>query len=101
MAKILVVDDEKKMVTLLVSALETRGHEVAGVHSGREALDLVEGQAFDVVLTDLRMEPVGGMEVLAGVKQASPQTAVIILTAYGEVKTAVEALQQGAFQYLT
>ncbi|MEN8008178.1 MAG: sigma-54 dependent transcriptional regulator [Candidatus Krumholzibacteriota bacterium] len=101
MAKILVVDDEKKMVTLLRSALETRGHEVTGVSSGQEALDLVDNQVFDVVLTDLRMEPVGGMEVLAGVKRVSPQTAVIILTAYGEVKTAVEALQQGAFQYLT
>ncbi len=101
MAKILVVDDEKKMVTLLKSALKTRGHEVTGVSSGQEALDLVGSEAFDVVLTDLRMEPVGGMEVLAGVRRASPQTAVIILTAYGEVKTAVEALQQGAFQYLT
>ena len=101
MAKILVVDDEKKMVTLLKSALTTRGHEVTGVHSGTEALDLVDGQAFDVVLTDLRMEPVGGMEVLTGVRNTSPQTAVILLTAYGEVKTAVEALQNGAFQYLT
>jgi DNA-binding NtrC family response regulator len=89
------------MVTLLRSALETRGHEVTGVTSGQEALDLVDSQAFDVVLTDLRMEPVGGMEVLAEVRRASPQTAVIILTAYGEVKTAVEALQQGAYQYLT
>jgi DNA-binding NtrC family response regulator len=100
-AKILVVDDEKKMVTLLVSALETHGHEVTGVHSGQDALDLISGQAFDVVLTDLRMEPVGGMDVLAGARQTSPQTAVIILTAYGEVNTAVEALRQGAFQYLT
>ncbi len=101
MAKILVVDDEKKMVILLRSALETRGHDVTGVSSGQEALELVNNRVFDVVLTDLRMEPVGGMEVLAGVKRVSPQTAVIILTAYGEVKTAVEALRQGAFQYLT
>ncbi len=100
-AKILVVDDEKKMVTLLKSALETRGHEVTGVSSGSEALSLVAGQAYDVVLTDLRMEPVGGMEVLAGVRKTNPQTAVIILTAYAEVKTAVAALQQGAYQYLT
>ena len=101
MAKILVVDDEKKMVTLLRSALETRGHEVVGVSSGQEALELTASQVFDVVLTDLRMDPVGGMEVLAGIKRVSPQTAVIILTAYGEVKTAVDALRQGAFQYLT
>ena len=101
MTKILVIDDEKKMVTLLVSALQHKGFEVEGVHDGQQALDRVAAGAFDVVLTDLRMEPVGGLEVLAGVRENSPGTAVVILTAYGEVKTAVEALQAGAFQYLT
>jgi len=100
-ARILVVDDEQKMVTLLKSALAHRGHEVVGVYGGQEALDEVRTAAFDVVLTDLRMEPVGGIEVLEGVKQISPETAVIILTAYGEVQNAVEALQKGAYQYLT
>ena len=75
---------------------------MTGVHpAGRRPWPWSPDQVFDVVLTDLRMEPVGGMEVLAGVRGASPQTAVIILTAYGEVKTAVEALRQGAYQYLT
>jgi DNA-binding NtrC family response regulator len=100
-ARILVVDDEQRMVTLLKSALEHRGHEVVGVHGGAEALAAVATTVFDVVLTDLRMEPVGGLQVLAGVKQVSPETAVIILTAYGEVQNAVEALQMGAYQYLT
>jgi len=100
-ARILVVDDEKKMVTLLKSALEHRGHEVVGVHGGQAALDQVRTAAFDVVLTDLRMEPVGGMQVLTGVKELNPETAVIILTAYGEVQNAVEALRKGAYQYLT
>ncbi len=101
MARILVVDDEKKMVVLLKSALEHRGHTVVGAYSGQEALDAFKTAVFDVVLTDLRMEPVGGMEVLEGVKKDSPETAVIILTAYGEVRNAVEALQKGAYQYLT
>ena len=101
MAKILVVDDEKKMVTLLKGALEHRGHDVVGAYGGQEALDQVRASAFDVVLTDLRMEPVGGMAVLEGVKEISPETAVIILTAYAEVKNAVEVLQKGAYQYLT
>lgn len=101
MARILVVDDEKKMVVLLKSALEHRGHEVVGVYGGQEALDAVKAAAFDVVLTDLRMEPVGGMQVLEEVKTMAPETAVVILTAYGEVQNAVEALQKGAFQYLT
>ncbi|MCB1183191.1 sigma-54-dependent Fis family transcriptional regulator [bacterium] len=89
------------MVVLLKSALEHRGHEVVGVHGGAEALAQVRERAFDVVLTDLRMEPVGGLEVLAGVRETSPDTAVVILTAYGEVETAVAALQQGAYHFLT
>ena len=101
MIRILVVDDEKKMVTLLRGALEHKGYDVEGVFGGQEALDRVATTSFDVVLTDLRMEPVGGMEVIAGVKEKSPETAVVVLTAYGEVKTAVKALQAGAFQYLT
>ncbi|MBU8870864.1 MAG: sigma-54 dependent transcriptional regulator [Gemmatimonadales bacterium] len=101
MIRVLVVDDEKKMVALLKTALEHRGFEVVGVFGGKEALDEVAATPFDVVLTDLRMEPVGGLEVIAGVKEISPSTAIIVLTAYGEVKTAIEALQAGAFQYLT
>ena len=101
MARILVADDERKLVTLLTGALTHQGHEVAGVHGGAEALALVDAGFYDVVITDLRMEPVDGMAVLAGVRERSPGTAVIVLTAYGEVETAVAALQGGAFQYLT
>jgi DNA-binding NtrC family response regulator len=101
LARVLIVDDEPKLVTLLRSALAHRGHEVTGVGTGAEALALLPGGRFDVVLTDLRMEPVDGMAVLAGVREHSSDTAVVILTAYPEVKGAVEALQQGAFHYLT
>jgi len=100
-ARILVVDDEKKMVTLLAGALQHRGHAVTGTSSGEEALRLAAPGAFDVVLTDLRMEPVDGMAVLAGVREQAPDTQVIVLTAYGAVDTAVAALQGGAYQYLT
>ena len=101
MGRILLVDDEAKMVTLLRSALAYRGHEVVGVTAGAEALDLVARESFDLVLTDLRMEPVGGMDVISGVKERSPDTQVVVLTAYGDVTTAVEALQRGAYHYLT
>jgi two-component system response regulator HydG len=101
MGRILLVDDEAKMVTLLRSALAYRGHEVTGVTDGAEALDLVVRETFDLVLTDLRMEPVGGMDVISGVKERSPDTQVVVLTAYGDVTTAVEALQRGAYHYLT
>lgn len=101
MGKILLVDDEARMVTLLESALAYRGHEVTGVTNGQAALDLFDSQTFDLVLTDLRMEPVDGMAVIAGVKERAPNTTVIVLTAYGDVATAVEALQKGAYHYLT
>ena len=101
MARILVVDDEQRMVVLLVSALKHRGHQVTGVGGGQEALAAVAAKPFDLVLTDLRMEPVDGLAVIEGVKATSPETAVVVLTAYGEVGTAVAALQKGAYQYLT
>jgi DNA-binding NtrC family response regulator len=101
LAKILVVDDEPRLVTLLRSALAYRGHDVAGATDGAQALDLVGRESFDLVLTDLRMDPVDGMAVIAGVKEKSPNTSVIVLTAYGDVPTAVAALQAGAAHYLT
>jgi len=101
MARILLVDDEIRLVTLLQMALAERGHEVTGVTDGQSALDLVHQETFDLVLTDLRMEPVDGMAVIEGVKQSSPETAVVVLTAYGDVQTAVQALQRGAFHFLT
>ena len=101
MGKILLVDDETKMVTLLRSALAYRGHEVTGVTDGQAALDLVAAESFDLVLTDLRMEPVDGLAVITGVKEQSPGTMVVVLTAYGDVQTAVAALQAGAYHYLT
>ncbi|MBD3220504.1 response regulator [bacterium] len=101
MGKILLVDDEERMVTLLRSALAYRGHEVDGVHDGQSALDRVDRTAYDLVLTDLRMEPVDGMAVIEGVKERSPETQIVVLTAYGDVATAVEAMQKGAFHYLT
>ena len=101
MAKILVVDDERSLVVLLTSALTQRGHRVTGVGDGAEALDLVGREAFDLVLTDLKMEPVDGMAVIDGVRERGEGTPVIVLTAYGEVGTAVEAMQRGASHYLT
>ena len=101
MARILIADDEKKMVTLLVAALRARGHEVTGVYGGREALDQLELGGWDVVLTDLKMEPVGGLEVVRAVREHHPDTQAVVLTAYGQVETAVAAMQAGAFHYLT
>ncbi len=101
MAKILVVDDETRLVMLLKSALESQGHQVDGAHSGQDALDLVKENKYDIVLTDLHMEPVDGMAVVVGVKDNSPDTEIIVLTAYGEVESAVKCMQAGACHYMT
>lgn len=101
LARILVADDEVRLVMLLKSALESRGHDVVGVHSGQEALDQAENATFDVVLTDMRMEHVDGMAVIAGIREISPDTEIIVLTAYEDLKTAVKAMQAGACHYMT
>ena len=101
MARVLVVDDEQKIVTLLTSALRSRGHEVTGCGGGEEALAAVEAGHFDVVLTDLRMTPMDGLEVLRRVRAADPDTQVVLLTAHGNVDSAVAAMQEGAFHFLT
>ncbi|MBT4291764.1 sigma-54-dependent Fis family transcriptional regulator [bacterium] len=100
MANILVVDDEKRNVELLRLRLEGQGHSVTGCYDGASALKLFGEQAFDIVLTDLKMEPVDGMAVIKGVKKDSPDTPVIMLTAYADWKTAVGAMETGAFTYL-
>ncbi len=101
MAKVLVVDDEKRTVQLLTLSLQGRGHEVVGVHSGREALHLLEAGTWDVVLTDMKMEPVDGMQVLKEIAARHPDTQALMLTAHQGVDTAVAAMQAGAFHYLT
>lgn len=101
MARILLVDDEPKMVLLLESSLQARGHETVGLYEGQAALDRLDSESFDVVITDLRMAPVDGMAVIEGARSRAPLTPVVVLTAHGEIATAVAALRAGAFHYLT
>ena len=99
-AHILVIDDEDLMREYVQEALLRAGHEVKAATSGREGLDLLAGTAFDVVVTDLKMAPVDGLEVLRTVRAESPGTPCIIMTAYGTVETAVTALREGAYDYI-
>jgi len=94
------VDDEQGMLAVLKANLGRHGHTVAGAGGGGEALALFRRQPFDLVITDLRMEPVDGMAVLQGVKADSPGTPVIVLTGHGDVPDAVRALQLGAYTFL-
>jgi DNA-binding NtrC family response regulator len=101
MAKILVVDDEPSVLSVLTTLLRKNHHEVVPAQSGAVALDQIRGTTFDVVLSDIRMEPVDGLQILREVRKISPITAVILMTGYAAIKTAVEAMRGGAFDYIT
>lgn len=99
MARILVVDDEPKMTSLICGHLEDEGHRVLTTTSPEEALGLLEKHAFDVVVTDLSMPRISGMEILRKALEKEG-TEVVMMTAYGTVETAVEAMKRGAVDYL-
>ena len=100
MAQILVVDDEKKMGIIIEGTLKDAGYSVKTVTSGEEALKLLKKNTYDVVITDLKMEPVDGMAVLKKVKELNESTEVIMMTAYATAKSAVEAMKAGATDYI-
>ncbi len=100
-ATILVVDDELNIRTALAKILEKAGHAVTTAESGDQALSLFHDTPFDLVVTDLKMVGAGGMHVLRAVKLRWPDTEVILLTAYGTIDSAVEAMKLGASDYLT
>jgi two-component system response regulator FlrC len=97
---ILVVDDEPAMRLLLSSVLKEEGHDVTAAASGEEALQLIAKRHYHLVLTDLKMPGISGLDLLEQVKRDDPGTAVIILTAFGTVEGAVEAMRRGAVHYL-
>ncbi len=97
---ILIVDDEPALRFALQEVLTHDGHQVVAVESGAAALERVAHEEFDLALIDLKMKGLGGMEVLASLRRQAPDTAVIVLTAHGSLETAVEALRQGAHDYL-
>jgi len=98
--RILVADDEEGVRTFLAETLERAGHEVTQVADGAAALRAAHDEPFDVVLTDLRMPGTDGMAVVRTVRTEQPDVEVIVLTAFGDVATAVEAMKLGAFDYL-
>jgi CheY-like chemotaxis protein/predicted regulator of Ras-like GTPase activity (Roadblock/LC7/MglB family) len=98
--RILLVDDEPNVVKSCARMLELEGFAVEGVTNGKEALDLYRGEHFDLVLTDLKMPDVDGLEVLTAVRRLNPDAAVVIFTAYGTKESVVEALRLGAREFL-
>ncbi|MCO5143678.1 MAG: sigma-54 dependent transcriptional regulator [Oligoflexia bacterium] len=100
-AKILVVDDEKNIVTVLKAILEKRGFSVEGFTSPREALSRLEKEEFDVVVTDLYMPDLDGMALLSEIHRLHSGLPVVMITAFGTVDSAVDAIKKGAFDYVT
>jgi two-component system response regulator HydG len=99
--KILVVDDEASHRMMLRAVLTGEGYRVAEAADGTEAVRAVEKEAFDIILLDIRMTAMDGIEALTEIRKISPLVPVLIMTAYASVKTAVEALKAGAFDYMT
>jgi CheY-like chemotaxis protein len=98
--RILIADDEASIRDGLVDVLTDEGYDVTGVADGGQAVGAIAQGSYDVVVTDLRMPAVDGLEVLRRVRELSPQTLVLLITAYASVETAVEALRNGAHDYI-
>jgi len=98
--RILVADDEESHRIMLRAVLQEEGYEVAGAADGPEAIRAVEQEPFDLILLDIRMPGMDGIEALMEIRRISPYVPVLMMTAYASVKTAVEALKAGAFEYL-
>ncbi len=101
METILVVDDEKNYLLVLSAVLEEEGYEVLTTVSGLEALEIQKSSDLDLVLTDMKMPGMDGIELLEQIKANDPELPVIMMTAHGTVDKAVEAMQKGAYSYTT
>ncbi len=98
--RILVVDDEPSIRAELEEALQEAGYETEGAGDGRDAADRVLQESFDLCLSDIRMPSMGGIDLLKRIGETSPETMVILMTAHGELDTAIDALRLGAVDYL-
>ncbi len=98
--KILYVDDEREILNIVKQYLTGHGYSVTVISDGAKALELAREKVFDIIFTDLKMPDIGGLDLLRSVKETNPATEVIILTGYGTVDSAVEALKLGSYDYL-
>ena len=99
--KVLIIDDDSSMVEILTQMLVEEGYQIDAFTTGVEGIDIFRKHKHEVVLTDLRIGDMSGIEVLRSVKEINPQTAVIILTGYASTESAVDAVRLGANDYLT
>ncbi|HYA88795.1 MAG TPA: sigma-54 dependent transcriptional regulator [Nitrospirota bacterium] len=100
MSKILVVDDEQSMRDFLAIMLKKEGHDVVTAENGTSALKAVQSEIFDLVISDIKMSGMDGIDVLKTTKEVSPETIVIMITAFATTETAIEAMKLGAYDYI-
>ncbi|MFC1462755.1 sigma-54-dependent transcriptional regulator [Verrucomicrobiota bacterium] len=100
MRRILLVDDKQTMVSFLSTVLKRHGFEVVPAYNGQQAIDIFEPDQFDVVISDLRMEPINGIELLKALRAKQDNLLFILITAFAEINAAVEALKHGVFDCL-
>lgn len=101
MARILVVEDEPSILSVLSTLLRSEGYEVEPMLGGDKAIEALKNNSFDLMISDIRMTPVDGMQLLRQARSEYPDMAVIMVTAFGSVETAVDAMKYGAFDYVT
>lgn len=99
-ARILVVDDERAIRDLLTDAISQAGYEVLSASNGGEALSLIEQENINIAICDIKMPGMNGIDLLQKIRDISPETIVLMITAYASVETAVDALRYGAFDYI-
>ena len=101
MARILIIDDDPAMVSVISEICHERGHQTSSYNSGQKALENLATDAPQLVITDMRMDKVGGLDVLRECREVLPQTPVIMITAYKNVETAIESMKLGAYDYIS
>ncbi len=101
MSQILIVDNEKSMRDFLSIVLKKEGYDCKTAEDGEQALSLVENEGADVVITDIKMPKMNGLSLLRALKESAPETATVMMTAFASTETAIQAMKEGAYDYLT
>ncbi|MBI5182136.1 MAG: sigma-54-dependent Fis family transcriptional regulator, partial [Nitrospirae bacterium] len=99
--KILLVDDDKNILEVLKMRLESKGYSITTAENGSEAVEKIMKERFNLIISDLRMSVMNGMELMQEIMNIDPDLPIIILTAHGTIENAVEAMQKGAYSYIT
>ncbi|OGV67271.1 MAG: hypothetical protein A2283_05010 [Lentisphaerae bacterium RIFOXYA12_FULL_48_11] len=101
MARVLLVDNEASILSVLSTLLKSEGFEVLSIRDCEKAVNIIKTEQFDMMILDIRMTPIDGMELLKIARAQQPEASIIMLTAYGSIETAIEAMKLGAFDYVT